>query len=261
MAVSKTLPVEDGRAVAGLILEELARRRMTRQALADDAKLSLSTLEKALSGRRPFTIATVVRIEDSLGIALRSAPATNGLAHHNGRAAPHASASAHAPEELGSYTRQAVGWIEGSYVTLRPSFGDHSAIYAYRTEIVWDEAAGHLTFREAERTDADFTQFGSISIPHQSGHIYLVTNRHGQYRLVVLARPTIGGEMHGLLTTLQVGRGAHLTPVSTPVAMAPLARIAKPAWGRIAAGHASYGEYRRLLRRTVDEPFAMLLPV
>lgn len=260
MAVSKTLPVEDGRAVAALILEELARRRMTRQALADDAKLSLSTLEKALSGRRPFTIATVVRIEDSLGLSLRGTSNASGNPPVHGRAIHPASASHHAPEELGSYTRPAVGWIEGSYVTLRPSFGDHSAIYAYRTEITWDDSAGHLKFRESERTDSDFTQFGSVSIPHQSGHIYLVTNRHGQYRLVVLARPTIGGEMHGLLTTLQVGRGAQLTPVSTPIAMAPLARIAKPTWGRIAAGHTSYGDYKRLLRRTVDEPFAMLLP-
>ncbi len=258
MAASKTLPDEDGRIVAALILEELARRRLTRQALADSARVSLSTLEKALSGRRPFTIATVVRIEDSLGLALRGGPV--GSRSANGAPMRAVLSAGHAPEDLGSYTRAAVGWIEGSYVTLRPSFGDHTAIYAYRTEIGWDEAAGHLTFREAERMDQDFTQFGAVSVPHQSGHIYLVTNRHGQYRLVVLARPTIGGEMHGLLTTLQVGRGSHLTPVSTPVAMAPLARLAKPAWGRIVPGHASYSDYKQLLRRTIDEPFARLLP-
>ena len=258
MAASKTLPDEDGRIVAALILEELARRRMTRQALAANAQLSLSTLEKALSGRRPFTIATVVRIEDSLGLSLRGD--AGGIRSTNGRTLLAAVPAGHAPEDLGSYTRPAVGWIEGSYVTLRPSFGDHTAIYAYRTEISWNDGDGHLTFRESERMDSDFTQFGAVSVPHQSGHIYLVTNRHGQYRLVVLARPTIGGEMHGLLTTLQVGRGSHLTPVSTPVAMAPLARFIKPAWGRIIPGHASYSEYKRLLRRTVDEPFAVLLP-
>ena len=58
-------------------------------------------------------------------------------------------------------------------------------------------------------------------MPHQSGHIYLVTNRHGQHRLVVLARPTITGEMHGLVTTLQAGRGSHLSPVSMPVVLQP----------------------------------------
>ena len=37
-------------------------------------------------------------------------------------------------------------WIEGSYVTLRPSFGEAGQIYAYRTEIFWDAEAGHLRF-------------------------------------------------------------------------------------------------------------------
>ena len=42
---------EQSRQVADLIREEIARRRMSRQALAEQAKLSLSTLEKAL-GRK-----------------------------------------------------------------------------------------------------------------------------------------------------------------------------------------------------------------
>ncbi len=44
-----------------------------------------------------------------------------------------------APADLGYYARQSVSWIEGDYLTLRPSFGDKDAIYAYRTQIVWDE--------------------------------------------------------------------------------------------------------------------------
>ena len=44
------------RVIATLIREELARRRISRQLLADQAKISISTLEKALSGRRPFSI-------------------------------------------------------------------------------------------------------------------------------------------------------------------------------------------------------------
>lgn len=256
MAATRGLPVDDGRAVAERILEELARRRLTRQALADASRLSLSTLEKALSGRRPFTMATLVRIEDALGLSLRR----TALLQSEPRATSHQGNGSHAPEELGSYTRPAVSWIEGSYLTLRPSFGNTGAIYAYLTNIAWDEAAGHLTFREAERSDSDFTQFGNVSVPNQSGYVYLVTNRHGQYRLVILSRPTISGEMHGLLTTLQVGRGAHLTPVSTPVAMIPVDRFQRPAFGRVDPGHASYAAYRKYLRRTVDEPFAVLLP-
>ena len=81
-----------------------------------------------------------------------------------------------------------MAWIEGTYVTVRPSFGDKDAIFAYRTEIVWDAAASSLVFHEGERQDAAFTQFGEVAVPNQSGHIYLVTNRHGQHRLITVAR-------------------------------------------------------------------------
>jgi len=109
-----------------------------------------------------------------------------------------------APDEVGSYARAAVTWIEGAYLTIRPSFGDKAAIFAYRTEIFWDADRSSLAFRESERLDAAFSQQGVVSVPSFSGHIYLVTNEHGQYRLIVVGRPSINREMHGILTTLQV---------------------------------------------------------
>jgi transcriptional regulator with XRE-family HTH domain len=66
------IEVEGGEAIALRVREELGRRRLSRQWLADESRVSLSTLEKALSGRRPFTLATVVRLEDALGVSLRS---------------------------------------------------------------------------------------------------------------------------------------------------------------------------------------------
>lgn len=239
---------EQSRSVAALIREELARRRISRQFLADQAKISISTLEKALSGRRPFTLATTIRLEQALGVPLRHdqapAPAMNGVA----------------PDELGFYSRRAVQWIEGIYLTLRPSFGDPDAIYAYRTEIAWDEASSRLTFKESERLDAAFTQQGVVSVPNPSGHIYLVTNVHGQYRLVIVARPTISGEMYGILATLQVGRGAQLTPVAAPIAFIPLAGLKEAQFGRVGPADACYAMYRKHLKRTVEEPFALFLP-
>ena len=239
--------------IADRIREEIARRRISRQALADLAKVSLSTLEKGLSGRRPFTLATLVRIEDTLGILLRdAAPAA-------AKSARIEAGGGSAPDELGSYNRASVAWLEGSYLTLRPSFGERDAVYAYRTDIAWDGAHGRLAFREAERIDRDFTQFGHVAVPHQSGHIYLVTNRHGQHRLVLVSRPVITGEMHGLLVTLQAGRGAHLAPVATPIVLKPIASGEHPHFGRIGRGHAAYAGYRGLLRRTLEDQFATLL--
>src|ERR1700748_3762656 len=113
----KQLSAEQSSQIAETIREEIARRRISRQSLAEQAKLSLSTLEKVLGGRRPFTLATLVRLGGGLGGPLRkaidvSAPVAPPLV--NGDVAP---------DGLGAYSRRAVGWIEGTYVTVRPSFG------------------------------------------------------------------------------------------------------------------------------------------
>src|SRR3984957_19312567 len=81
----KQLSAEQSRLVAALILAQLGGGRLARQHLADQAKISISTLEKALSGRRPFTLATTIRIEEALGVSLRAKgadapPATRGRA-------------------------------------------------------------------------------------------------------------------------------------------------------------------------------------
>jgi transcriptional regulator with XRE-family HTH domain len=244
------LSAEQSRLVAAVIREQLARRRMSRQQLADQAKISISTLEKALSGRRPFTLATTVRLEEALGVLLRKGePEALGAAPAN-----------LAPGHLGFYSRPAVSWIEGSYVT-RPSFSDPEAIFAYRTEICWDDGVSSLIFRESDRVDAEFSQQGLVSVPHQSGHIYLVTNRQGQYRLVIISRPTINGEMFGIMTTLRVGRGSELMPVSTPIAYVPANALPKAEFGRIAVGHSCHQQYRKMLRRTVEESFALFLQI
>ena len=242
------LPEAQSRAVAARIREEIARRRVSRQRLADDAKISLSTLEKALAGRRPFTLATLVRLEQALDLPLRPAsasesPATVGLA----------------PEWLGAYSRAATTWLEGDYLTLRPSFEVPGAVYAYRTHIVWDEAASCLVFREAEREDAAFTQSGQVSLPNQSGHVHLMTNDRGQFRLITLGRPTIAGEMYGLISTLQAGAGGHLAPIAAPIALLPLRSEPSPRFGRVAPGDQAYPGYNAKLERVCRESFARLI--
>jgi transcriptional regulator with XRE-family HTH domain len=243
----KQLSIEQSLQVADTVREEIARRRISRQSLAEQAKLSLSTLEKALGGRRPFTLATTVRLEQALGVSLRKALDAPAVPI-NGDIAP---------DSLGAYSRRAVTWIEGTYLTVRPSFGDKAAIYAYHTEIAWDATASSLLFREGERLDVAFTQFGEVAVPNQSGFIYLVTNRHGQHRLITVSRPTISGEMYGIITTLLAGRGSLLTPIAAPIAFLPIKNIPTPSVGRISSGDANYDVYREHLRRTTDEPFAL----
>ena len=245
----KQLSDEQSREVAEKIREEMAKRRISRQALAEQARLSLSTLEKGLGGRRPFTLATTVRLEQALGVSLRrntSAPAPAG--------------NDVAPDSLGSYSHRAVAWLEDTYITLRPSFGDKEAIFAYRTEIVWDPEVPSLVFREGERTDAAYQHTGEVAVPHQSGFIYLVINRHGQHRVITVSRPTVAGAMYGIISTLRAGPGSQLVPIAAPIALVPAKNIGKPTVGRITSDNANYALYREHLRRTVDEPFALFLP-
>src|ERR1700682_5067233 len=101
-----SLTDEQSRLIATQIREELARRRISRQLLADQAKISISTLEKALAGRRRFTLATTIRLEEALGVPLRKLKADAG--------APPAALHGVAPDELGFYARPAVSAIEGS---------------------------------------------------------------------------------------------------------------------------------------------------
>ncbi|WP_313539828.1 helix-turn-helix transcriptional regulator [Sphingomonas sp.] len=230
--------------IAGRLREELARRRISRQALADMARISLSTLEKALSGSRPFSLATVVRIEDVLATTLRSATA-----------APAAPDALLAPTHMGSYSRPAVRWIEGAYLTLRPAFSRPGEIYAYCTEIFWNGAGAHLSFTESERTDQSFTQAGYVSMPNLSGHTYLVTSEEGQYRLVMLGRGTRERRMFGLLSTLQAGPGSQLLPVASPIALVPLDQIENPIFGVVAAGEDCFAQYRGILDHALGSDF------
>jgi transcriptional regulator with XRE-family HTH domain len=248
----KQLSTEQSLRVAATIREEIARRRISRQHLAEQAKLSISTLEKALGGRRPFTLATTVRLEQALGVSLRKALDAPELATPvNGDVAP---------DGLGGYSRRSVSWLEHAYLTLRPSFGDKGAIYAYRTEITWDAAASCLVFHETDKLDAAYTQSGEVAVPNQSGHIYLVTNRHGQHRLITVSRPTITGEMYGIITTLLAGRGSALTPIAAPIALLPMKRFPSPNFGRIPPTDANHAAYCAHLQRIIDEPFAVFLP-
>jgi transcriptional regulator with XRE-family HTH domain len=238
MEPDSELSDSQNRALADRLREELARRRMSRQGLADAAKLSISTLEKALNGSRPFTVASLVRLEQALGMSLRSQPAA---------------------ADLGGYARGGVAWLEGQYLTLRPSFEVEGAVYAYRTDIQWDEEMGCLTFREADRMDAPFAQKGLVSLPAKSGHIYLYTNEDGQMRLSILGRPQITGEIYGILNTLAAGTGSNLTPVAAPLALLPWDKQEVHVLGRVASGDAHHARYQKHLDAVSQAGFARIL--
>jgi transcriptional regulator with XRE-family HTH domain len=247
--LSDNLSDEHSRQIAEQIREGLARRRISRAELADQAKISISSLEKALSGRRPFTLATTIRLEEALGISLRLKKAAAVEPGPN-----------LAPADPGSYSRPAVSWIEGNYLTLRPSFGRRKAIFAYRTEILWDGLRPSLVFRDSERLDAKFSQAGAVAVPNQSGHIYLVTSLHGNIassssrgrrsraRWMVLLRPC---RSDAACSSSQSRHPSHCC------------RLPRSGTFNSAKSYDTdpcYATYQQYLQRTVDEEFVVFVP-
>ena len=230
--------------IARKVREEIARRRMSRQGLADLACISISTLEKALTGRRSFTLATVIRLEEALGTSLRGGmPAVQS--HPGGSA----------PDSLGGYNHGAVRWLEGRYWTLRPVFRGDPGVFAYLTTIRWEPSCSCLVFSEGERGDAH-AQHGQVSMPHMSGHIYLVTSEEGQYRLAILGRPNVKGSLYGVLTTLLVGHGSQLVPASSPIALLRLEEGVTPTCGRIDVDHPDYAACRAEIDTVIKADYA-----
>lgn len=214
--------------IAERVRETLARRRISRRKLADEARISISTLEKAMAGDRPFSLASLVRLEQVLGVALRPG------------AEP---ASQVAAPELGGYARGAVAWLEGEYLTLRSSFDPAGAIHAYCTTIAWENSRHCLQFREAKRFDSENNQEGLVSLPAARGKVYLTTTVGGQMRLAILNSPTRRGELTGLLLTLTAGTPG--LPVATPMVLLP--REPEHQFGRIIRGHAAFARYHAAL--------------
>jgi transcriptional regulator with XRE-family HTH domain len=246
---SDELTGKEAECAARAVREEMARRRITRQYLADLAKISLSTLEKSLSGQRGFSLATIVRIEEALGVRLRGVEPPHPMTEAA------AALVRTAPPELGAYARRSVTWLEGAYQTLRPSLSNPGAIYAYKTIIAWDEQAGCLAFSESERQDASYRQQGVVSLSHLSGHVYLITKSEGQFRLVIASRPAANGAMYGLIASLAAGKGAHLMPFSAPIAFLPI-REGEAIFGLIAKGEDRHPALKLHLDRVLEEGFA-----
>ena len=160
-----------------------------------------------------------------------------------------------APETMGAYARPAVKWLEGTYLTMRPSFSEEGALFAYLTSISWSEPAGHLVFSEAQRTDAEYEQKGFVSFPNLSGTLYLVTIWEGQYRMALLNRPS-GRYLSGVLLTLAAGEGAQLIPAAVPIVLLPIETGEEKPLGVVRMGDPAYDEYRNCVDRVTQRGYA-----
>jgi hypothetical protein len=116
----KQLSAEQSRQVAELVREELRRRRISRQTLAEQAKLSLSTLEKVLAAAGLYA-----RHHGAAGAGARRLLAQKGP---RGSARLPPAMARFRPTGSAPIPPRRRPWLEGTYITVRPSFGDKEAI-------------------------------------------------------------------------------------------------------------------------------------
>ena len=164
-----------------------------------------------------------------------------------------------APIYMGGYTRAAVDHLIGSYLTLRPSFTKKDVVFAFRTDIAWDESWPSLLFQEHNRPDAPYSHRGRVHVPPSSQFIHLVSLTKGAMRMVLLSQLDQTETMRGLITTVSRDR-ATITPVSAPIIYQRLAAGASADYGEFAADDAGFAGYRGTLDACVDEGFVTVIP-
>ena len=106
-------------AIAAAIQHHLDAHGLARKDLIRDY-LSKSTIDKLFQGE--FSERTLTKIEAILKISLTSKPGEDDQA----------------PGQFGGYTLQAVEYMQGDYLCVRPMFTHPTNLSAYVIRIVWD---------------------------------------------------------------------------------------------------------------------------
>lgn len=241
----------------GLIRTAMIEKKLTQAELADAADCHEKTIQNLLAGK-PVRDQTMFDVCMVLGLDFDKVK--RGW-RPEGRDAPDAAPpepARAAPTYMGAYTRAGVDHYVGSYLTLRPSFSTPDAVFAYRTDITWDDEWPSLAFQERDRPDKPFIHRGRLYIPAASMYVHLVSLTKGAMRMIIVTQLDMGGCMRGLITTLNKQR-SHFVPVSAPIMF--LRRDAFPDSSLGVIGHQNqyYEEYRQLLAETVEQGYVRLI--
>lgn len=181
---------------------EMAKRGLTRPALAEVAGCKERTLGNLLAGQ-PVRDATIAGVARSLAIdldALLGGPVNGGAT----TAEPHGRAD----ESYGGYLLSAYEDYLGAYVAYRRVFSRRNALYRSVYELDWDEDLSRLRFLELQRTsagrvvDAANQHAGGVYISPHTGMLQLLTTYQGALRLVTLNRFRRGDDkLRGVIVT------------------------------------------------------------
>jgi hypothetical protein len=211
----------------------LARKDLIRE------HLSKSSIEKLFQG--DFTERTLNKVEGILKTSFQRRKARQEAA----------------PKSVGGYVFDAVEYLVGDYLCVRPVFANPTNLNAYLISLSWSDEKNSLAFEEKSRADAKYIQSGTVYIPFGTSFMNLVSSASGNVRTILLSLPDADDISRGIISTLSNPKGSIFIPASAPIFLRKLKQAEKPALGIISGEHDCYDVYQSLLATVLAEEFGI----
>lgn len=230
---------QDKKAIASAIQRHLDANGLARKDLIRE-HLSKSSIEKLFQG--DFTERTLNKVEGILKTSFQRQP--------NAR-------DDTAAKSVGGYVFDAVEYLQGDYLCVRPMFANPANFNAYLISISWSDEQKCLVFEEKSRFDGKYRQVGTVYIPFGTSFMNLVSSSAGNVRTVLLSLPDTEEMMRGIISTLSNPKGSIYIPVAAPIVLRKLRAGEEPEFGVIARDNRRYGEYQSWLATVLTEEFGI----
>jgi hypothetical protein len=230
---------QDRKAIASAIQRHLDANGLARKDLIRE-HLSKSSIEKLFQG--DFTERTLNKVEGILKTSFQRQP--------NAR-------DDTAAKSVGGYVFDAVEYLQGDYLCVRPMFANTANFNAYLISIAWSDQQKCLVFEEKSRFDGKYRQVGTVYIPFGTSFMNLVSSSAGNVRTVLLSLPDTEDMMRGIISTLSNPKGSIYIPVAAPIVLRKLRAGEEPELGVIAQDNRRYGEYQSWLATVLTEEFGI----
>ncbi|MCA8967637.1 MAG: hypothetical protein KDC48_22340 [Planctomycetes bacterium] len=226
--------------IATKLNAELARQRLSAQALARRAGVDRKTVDRLRAGQG-VRQTTLTWIEQALGVSLVAAP-------------PAAEPARLAALDYGGYSYELVRSLLGDYLYYRRSFDVVGRLVASHLEVHWDEQRDHLCFVDYQHNRArggehfEYRFAGDVLAPAGLGVLhFVVRSNDGRLRAMTTTLPRERNglfEAKGFLLTLNEIADIGFYPVTTPVQLERVTTADVAA--RIGVMESGHGDYARV---------------
>ena len=230
---------QDRKAIASAIQRHLDSIGLARKDLIRE-HLSKSSIEKLFQG--DFTERTLNKVEGILKTSFQRQPNPRDDT---------------AAKSVGGYVFDAVEYLQGDYLCVRPMFANPANFNAYLISMTWSDAQKCLVFEEKSRFDGKYRQIGTVYIPFGTAFMNLVSSSAGNVRTILLSLPDSEDMMRGIISTLSNPKGSIYIPVAAPIVLRKLRAGEEPELGVIARDNRRYAEYQSWLTTVLTEEFGI----